>query len=104
DSRKEKDLKDARILAQTQREKAVAEAAYELEQEERRLGIEKQRLEIREQEKANDLKLRQMERENAVKLEEQQVEVRKQQAEADYFVFQYLNVFLLALAHTLLQQ
>lgn len=85
DSRKEKDLKDARILAQTQREKAVAEAAYELEQEERRLGIEKQRLEIREQEKANDLKLRQMERENAVKLEEQQVEVRKQQAEADYF-------------------
>lgn len=85
-TRKEKDIKDAKILAETQREKAIAEASYELEQEERRLGIEKQRLGIKEQEKANSLKLSQMERENDVKLEKQQVEVRKQQAEADYYV------------------
>lgn len=85
ETRKEKDIKDAKILAETQREKAIAEAAYELEQEERRLGIEKQRLQIAEQKKANDLKLRQMERENAVLLEEQQVEVSKQLAEANYY-------------------
>lgn len=86
DSRKAKDIKEAKILAETQREKAIAEAAYELEQEERRLGIEKQRLGIREQEKENDLRLSQMERENDVQLEKQQVEVRRQQAEAEYYV------------------
>lgn len=92
DSRKEKDLKDAQILAQTEKERAVAEASYELEQEERRLAIEERRLEINEQNKANELKLRQMERENDVRLQEQQVElekqqveVRKQKAEADYY-------------------
>src|SRR5699024_5066919 len=38
-----------------------------------------------EQEKQNELKLRQLERENDVQLEKQQVEVRRQQAEADYY-------------------
>lgn len=96
DSRKDKELKDAQILAITEKERAVAEAAYALEQEERRLGIERQRLEIREQDKQTELRLReqekqtelkllQLERENAVKLEEQQVQVRHKQAEADYF-------------------
>lgn len=92
ETKKEKDLKDAQILAETERERAIAEAAYDLEQEQRRLTIEKQRLEIREQEKANELKLREMERENEVKLQERQVqlekqkvEVRKQQADAEYY-------------------
>lgn len=92
ETKKEKDLKDAQILAETERERAIAEAAYDLEQEQRRLDIEKQRLEIREQEKANELKLREMERENEVKLQERQVElekqkveVRKQQADAEYY-------------------
>ena len=92
DARKEKELKDARILAETQKEKAIAEASYELEQEARRLDIEKRRLEIKEQEKVNDLRLLEIERENDVKLQRQQValereqvEVRKQQAEADYY-------------------
>jgi flotillin len=85
DSRKEKDLKDAKILAETEKENAAARAAGQLEEEERRLEVERQRLEIREQEKQNELKLRQMERENDVALEKQQVEVRRQQAEADYY-------------------
>lgn len=92
EAKKEKDLNDARILAQTERERAIAEAAYELEQEERRLGIEMQRLEIKEKEKANELKLKEMERENEVRLQERQVqleeklvEVKKQQADAEFY-------------------
>ena len=93
EAKKEKDLNDAKILAETERERAISEASYQLEQEQRRLVIEKQRLEIREQEKINELKLREMERENEVKLQErevslekQRVEVRKQQADAEYYV------------------
>lgn len=93
ESRKEKDLKDAQIKAETERERAISESSYELEQEERRLDIEQRRLKIREQEKENELKLKEMERENAVKLQErevllekQRVEVRKQQADAEYYV------------------
>lgn len=92
ESRKEKDLNDAKILAQTEKERAAAEASYELELEQRKLDIEKQKLEIREQDKANELKLREMERENEVRLQERQVEleekqvqVRKQQADAEYY-------------------
>lgn len=92
EAKKEKDLKDARILAQTEKERAIAEASYELEQEERRLGIEMQRLEIKEKEKANELKLKEMERDNEVRLQERQVqlesklvEVKKQQADAEFY-------------------
>lgn len=93
EAKKEKDLNDAKILAETERERAIAEASYQLEQEQRRLVIEKQRLEIKEQEKTTELKLKEMERENEVKLQErevslekQRVEVRKQQADAEYYV------------------
>lgn len=92
EAKKEKDLNDAKILAITERERATAEASYQLEQEQRRLEIEKQRLQIKEQEKITELKLLEMERENEVKLQErevslekQRVEVRKQQADADFY-------------------
>lgn len=85
ETRKLKDIKEAQILTETQKERAIAEAAYELEQEQRRLTVEKQRLEIREQEKENELKLRQLERENQVELEKQQVEIREKQADAEYY-------------------
>lgn len=92
EAKKEKDLKDARILSETEKERAIAEASYDLEQEQRRFTIEKQRLEIKAQEKTNELKLLEMERENQVKLEERQVQleekqvqVRKQKAEAEYY-------------------
>lgn len=92
EAKKQKDLNDARILSETEKERAIAEAAYDLEQEQRRFAIEKQKLEIREQEKINELKLREMERENEVKLqerqvqlEEKQVQVRKQQADAEFY-------------------
>ena len=53
DSRKEKDLKDARILAETEKETLRQELRVS-EEEERRLEVERQRLEIVEQEKQNE--------------------------------------------------
>lgn len=85
ESRKEKEIKDQRILAETDRERAISEASYALEQEERRLEIEQQRLAIRQQEKERDLTLLKLERENKVSLEEDEVKVRKQQADAQYY-------------------
>lgn len=84
ETRKEKDLKDSQIEAETSREKARSEAAYSLEIEERNLEIERKRLEIREQEKERELHLLRMERENAIALERDQVEVEKQKIEAEY--------------------
>jgi|SRR5690625_4015904 len=74
EARKEKEVNDNRVLAEINREKAVAEASYELEQEERRLITEKQRLQIKEQE-----------RDNAVELEKRQVQIAKEKADADYY-------------------
>lgn len=85
ESRKAKEIKDQQILAETDRERAISEAAYSLEQEERRLEIERKRLEIRQQEKERDLTLLQLERQNQVSLEEEEVKVRKQKADALYY-------------------
>lgn len=85
EARKEKEVKDNRVLAEINREKAIAEASYELEQEERRLSIEKQRLQIREQAKEKELHLQRLQRENEVELEVKQVDVSKQKADAEYY-------------------
>lgn len=85
DSRKEKDLKDAEILAQTERKRAQAEASYELEVEERRIVIEGKRLAIKEQEQDKELQLVIERRKNDVLLEQEQVEIRKRQADADAY-------------------
>lgn len=84
DTKKEKDIKESQILAETQREKANADASYDMEMEDRQLEVKKRKLDIREQDKEMELRIARRERENEVELEERQVEVRKQQAEADY--------------------
>ncbi|WP_410960543.1 hypothetical protein, partial [Salmonella sp. SKLX063344] len=76
---------DAQILAITEREKAKSEAAYLLEQEERKLEIEKQRLMIVRQDREENLKIKQLEEERQVKLEQEKVKVRREKADAAYY-------------------
>ena len=85
EARKEKEIKDAQILAITEREKAKSEAAYLLEQEERKLEIEKQRLMIVRQDREENLKIKQLEEERQVKLEQEKVKVRREKADAAYY-------------------
>ncbi|MEI3612285.1 flotillin family protein [Pseudogracilibacillus sp. SO30301A] len=85
EARKEKEIKDAQILAVTEREKAKSEAAYLLEQEERNLEIEKQRLMIVRQDREENLKIKQLEEERQVKLEQEKVKVRREKADAAFY-------------------
>ncbi len=85
EARKEKEIKDAQILAITEREKAKSEAAYILEQEERNLEIEKERLKIIRQDREENLQIKQLEEERQVKLEQEKVKVRKEKADATYY-------------------
>lgn len=86
DSKREKDLKDQRILSETNKAQAEAEAAGELEKESRNLEIRQKQLDVEKSEKQNQLHLIQMERENDVKIQKQKDEVRRQQAETDKLV------------------
>lgn len=86
DSKREKDLKDQRILSETNKAQAEAEAAGELERESRKLEIREKQLAVERKNKENDLRLIQMERENDVKIQKQKDEVRRQQAETDKLV------------------
>lgn len=83
--KRDKDLLDADNESKTNKAKAIAEAAGELEREQRQLEIQKQQLEIREQERKTELRLERLARENDVAIEEQQVKVRKQQVDADNY-------------------
>jgi len=85
EARKEKEIKDAQILAVTEREKAKSEAAYLLEQEERNLEIEKERLKIVRQDREENLKLKQVEEERQVMLEQEKAKIRREKADAAYY-------------------
>lgn len=83
--KRDKDLLDADNESQTNKAKATAEAAGELEREQRKLEIKEQQLEIEELERKTQLHLKMLERENDVAIEEQQVKVRKQQVDAENY-------------------
>ncbi|WP_424475550.1 flotillin domain-containing protein [Oceanobacillus kimchii] len=85
ESRKAKELTDARIKAETDRERAKTEAAYSLEQAERSLEVENERLKVDRQKKQEELDIQLLERQRKVDLEQKEVEVRRAAAEADYY-------------------
>lgn len=85
EARKEKELKDAMFKEETERARAKTEAAYALEQAERELEVEKERLKVISQNKEEELRLMQMERERNVKLEQEEAKVRKEKADAEYY-------------------
>src|SRR5699024_11037587 len=85
EARKEKEIKDGQILAVTEREKGKTEAANLLEQEERNLEIEKERLKIVRQDREENLKLKQVEEERQVMLEQEKAKIRREKADAAYY-------------------
>lgn len=85
EARKDKEIKDAKILAETEKEKAKTEASYSLEKAERELEVERERLKIIRQDKEEELRILQLAREQEVKLEQEEVKVRKAKADADYY-------------------
>lgn len=74
ESRKQKDLKDAAFMGETERARAKSEQSYELEKA-------KLAMEIQEEE----LNMQFQERERAVRLEEEESKVRKTKADASYY-------------------